>query len=367
MDDEFIKKVVNLAVAVQQIPAPTNNERRRAEFLKSRFLAENLEDVEMDEVFNVYARLPGKGDKPPLVVSAHIDTVFPEDTDLTSRLNGEIAAGPGIGDNSLGAAGLFGLVWLLKKQERSLPGDLWLVANVGEEGMGDLKGMRAVVERFKDQTLAYIVLEGMALGQVYHHALDVKRYRITVKTRGGHSWVDYGRPSAVHILAELVNKITALPVPQRPRTSMNVGVISGGTSINTIAASAEMALDLRSENEESLNKLSKQVEDLVKKSSRNGVKVRSELIGQRPSGMISTNHPLVRLAFRSLQSVGIQPRYNTGSTDANIPLSLGLPSICIGLSTGAGAHTVDEYFDIPPLKSGLAQLVKVVEGSFQVL
>jgi tripeptide aminopeptidase len=367
MDDELIKKVIDMAVALQQIPAPSFQERRRAEFIKSKFIDEGLEDVEMDQLYNVYARVPGMGDKAPLVVSAHIDTVFPEGTELTSIITKETVSGPGIGDNSLGVAGLFGLIWYLKKQGVVLPGDLWLVANVGEEGMGNLRGMKAVVERFSDHVLAYLVLEGMALGQIYHHALEVMRYRIMVRTRGGHSWVDYGKPSAVHILADLINKIVSLPVPNSPRTSINVGIISGGTSINTIAAAAEMALDLRSENGEVLQNLSQQVEALVRQFKKNGVEVKFELIGQRPSGKISTNHPLVRLAFQSLESVGIQPRYNTGSTDANIPLNRGLPSICIGLSTGSGAHTLNEYFNIPPLKAGLAQFVKIVEGAFQVL
>lgn len=367
MDNEIVQQVIELAVAIQQIPAPTLNERKRAEFLKERFASEGLADVEMDELCNVFARLPGKGQKKPLVVSAHTDTVFPEETDLNAKRKKGIVAGPGIGDNSLGTAGLFGLVWSLRRQAIELPGDLWLVANIGEEGMGNLRGMKAVVDRFEDRVLAYIVLEGMALGQIYHHALDVKRYKISVKTGGGHSWVDYGKPSAVHVLAELISQIVSIPVPQTPRTSMNVGVISGGTSINTIAASAELALDLRSENGDSLDRLAQQVVELVKKSNRNGVEVKSRMIGQRPSGKISINHPLVRLAYRTLESVGVQPRYNAGSTDANIPLSRGLPAICIGLTTGAGAHTQGEYFNIPPLKSGLTQLMKLVEGAYKEL
>jgi tripeptide aminopeptidase len=367
MDNELIQQVVEMAVAIQQIPAPTLHERRRAEFLKERFLSEGLEDVEMDDLCNVFARLPGGGDKSPLVLSAHTDTVFPEETDLTVTRKKDTVAGPGIGDNSLGVAGLFGLIWALRRQGISLPGDLWLAANTGEEGMGNLVGMTAVVDRFEDQPLAYIVLEGMALGQIYHHALDVKRYRISVKTKGGHSWVDYGKPSAVHILADLVHQITALTVPYSPRTSLNVGIISGGTSINTIAASAEMALDLRSENKTVLQTLSSQVEDLVKKANRKGVEVKSRLVGQRPSGKISTSHALVRLTYQSLESIGLQPRYNTGSTDANLPLSRGLPAICIGISTGSGAHTLEEYINISPIKSGVTQLVKIVERAFQDL
>ncbi len=220
----------------------------------------------MDEVGNVYARLPGSGSSRPLVVSAHLDTVFPLSTDLhvTRRSSNPGAAptnveglalstveGPGIGDNSLGVAGLFGLLWELNSSSAqiagsTLPGDIWLVANVGEEGLGNLCGMRAVVDRFGDRPLAYLIVEGMALGQIYHRGLGVQRYRITVDTPGGHSWVDYGRPSAIHVLGEIIYRLSNLSLPRVPRTTLNIGTISGGTSINTIAAHAQLELDLRS-------------------------------------------------------------------------------------------------------------------------
>ena len=200
---------------------------------------------------------------PAIIVTAHSDTVFPLDTDLTISYQPGTIHGPGIGDNSLGVAGLFGLLWQLRQSETTLPGDLWLVANVCEEGLGDLKGMRAVVDRFGDEPRAYIVVEGMALGQVYHRGLGVQRYRITAKGQGGHSWVDYGTPSAIHELATLVTRIAALKLPEKPRTTLNVGIISGGTSVNTVAAEASLQLDLRSEGREALASLIQQVETLV--------------------------------------------------------------------------------------------------------
>jgi acetylornithine deacetylase/succinyl-diaminopimelate desuccinylase-like protein len=240
----------------------------------------------------------------PLVVSAHLDTVFPLNTDLQLSRTPDKFTGPGIGDNSLGLAGLFGLLWGLKEigsgQSNSvpLPGDLWLVANVCEEGLGNLRGMKAIVDRFKQNSLAYLVLEGLSLGQVFHRGLGVRRYRITVHTPGGHSWMDHGRPSAVHELADLVVKFKNIPLPIKPRTSLNVGMISGGTSVNTIASGAEMLLDLRSEDSYILDVLAAQVEKLVEGANRAGgdtVKVKAEVIGHRPSGEIPVEHPLVKL------------------------------------------------------------------------
>lgn len=361
IEHTLVERVLDLAITIQQIPAPTFAEGRRAQFVHDEFLEEGLADVSIDSLGNVYGRLPGTGTAPALVISAHLDTVFPESTDLRMTHSPERVTAPGIGDNSLGVAGLFGLLWALRRRGVNLDRDVWLVANVGEEGLGDLNGMRAVVDRFGEQVQAYIVLEGMALGQIYYRGLGVKRYCIRVQTQGGHSWVDYGRPSAVHELAKIITLLNDLPLVERPRTTLNVGVIVGGTTVNTIASEAHLELDLRSEDAKTLENLSSRVEELVAVANRSGVVVTAEVIGRRPAGEISLDHPLVQLAARCLQAQGISPRINIGSTDANIPLSRGLPAICIGLTAGSGAHTVDEYIYTPPLAQGLAQLVSVVE------
>jgi tripeptide aminopeptidase len=357
-------RILDLAVQIQQIPSPTFNEGQRAAFIRDRFQIEKLEAVHLDVAGNVFARLAGTGSSRPVVVSAHSDTVFPLETDLSLRREVDTIHGPGIGDNSLGVAGLFGLVWGLRERHASLAGDVWLVANVCEEGLGDLKGMRAVVERFGERPLAYIVLEGMSLGQVYNRGLGVQRYRISASTEGGHSWVNYGKPSAIHELAGLVTQLAALDLPANPRTSLNVGVIQGGTSVNTIAAQASLELDLRSVDPASLANLAWRVENLVARSNREGVNFQAEIIGQRPAGSIPGNHPLVELAMQTLVGQGIQPKLNIGSTDANIPLSRGLPSVCVGLTYGNGAHTVKEYIQTSPLGEGIAQVIDLVIRSF---
>jgi acetylornithine deacetylase/succinyl-diaminopimelate desuccinylase-like protein len=361
MDTQLVNGVLDLATEIQQIPAPTFHEGNRAEFIRARFAQENLQDIYTDEIGNVFGRLPGSGSKLPIVVSAHLDTVFPASTDLLLKHQADKIAGPGIGDNAVGLAGLFGLLWALEAHQISLASDLWLVANVGEEGLGDLCGMREVVRRFEDQIKAYIVLEGMALGQVYHRGLGVRRYRITVSTSGGHSWVDYGKRSAIHELGLIISRLVEIEIPEKPRTTINVGVISGGTSVNTIAAEAYLDLDLRSEDMETLNTLEASVKETLGEFRTPEVEISTEMIGDRPVGEISPTDPLVRLVVECLESVGIRPRLNIGSTDANIPLSLGFPAICLGLTTGNGAHTANEYIKTAPLQLGLEQLRLVIE------
>ena len=372
ISSSILKRVLDLAVTIQQIPAPTFAEKERAGFLLEAFTRENLVDVAVDNLSNVFARFPGSGYRRAVIVSAHTDTVFPQEVDLGLTRQSERITGPGIGDNALGVAGLFGLLWSLRdglaKGEERLAGDVWLVANTGEEGLGDLRGMQGVVERFGDEPLAYIILEGLSLGQVFHRGLGSRRYRITTRTGGGHAWVDYGRPSAIHVLAELVTQLTALQLPTEPRSSLNVGKINGGISVNTIAAEATLELDLRSENPQVLAGIASCVEDLVRNANREGeqfVGATAEVIGDRPPGEIPADHALVRLAVKCLEAQGYPARLNIGSTDANIPLSRGLPAICLGLSVGGGAHTPEEYILTRPLAGGLAQLVDVVRGVFQ--
>jgi acetylornithine deacetylase/succinyl-diaminopimelate desuccinylase-like protein len=370
--DNLIPRILDQAIAIQQIPAPTFHEIERAEYVRACFVEAGLADVQIDAVGNVLARLPAQPSShtagyPPLIVSAHLDTVFPLSVDLRCEREPERILAPGIGDNSLGVAGLLGLAWALKEQSLQLPGDLWLVANICEEGLGDLRGIRAVIDRFGAGALAYIVIEGLALGQVYHRGLGVQRYRITVRTSGGHSWIDYGQPSAIHELTALSTQLASLELPRNPRTTLNIGIISGGSSVNTIAAEAMLELDLRSESAETLKGLAGQVEQIIRGVEKPNISVQKEVIGQRPSGEISVDHPLVQLAQGCLLEVGIEPRLNIGSTDGNLPLSLGFPAVTIGLTTGGRAHTVHEYMNLPLLEKGMKQLVKLVSKAWDTI
>jgi tripeptide aminopeptidase len=355
-------RVLDLAVRIQQIPAHTFHEGPRAEFVRDLFVKEHLKDVSIDVLGNVYARVPGKNGSPaPLIISAHLDTVFPKTVDLQVREEtGKILA-PGIGDNSLGVAALFGIPWGLQDAKTSLEHDLWLVANVAEEGLGDLRGMRAVVERYGANVMGYLVLEGLALGHIYHKAIGVQRYRVRALTAGGHSWSDYGRPSAVHELASLVTRLTSMPLPREPRTTLNVGTISGGTGINVLASESICELDLRSEDPALLLKIADQVERYLRDANGEDVKVDFEIVGQRPAGQIPEDHPFVQLAMDCTRDTGVEPVLTAGSTDANIPLSRGIPAVVMGITTGGGAHTTHEYINTEPVVKGMGSVLRFVE------
>ena len=358
------QKLLDLAIQIQQIPAPTFAEGPRGEFVRGLFIQEKLEDVSMDSLGNVYARLPGKTKKAKaLIVSAHLDTVFPAGTKLHVKEEAGKVFGPGIGDNSIGVAALFGILWALRERKIELKHDVWFAANVGEEGLGDLRGMRGVVERFGTDVIGYLVLEGLALGHVYHRAIGVRRYRIAAKTRGGHSWSDYGQPSAVHELAALITQLTQIRLPREPRTTMNIGTIQGGTGVNVLAAESKCELDLRSEDPAALAKLVSQVEEIILHWNHEGVRIQAEIIGERPAGEIPAEHPLVKAAVGCLLEQGVEAVLTTGSTDANIPVSKNIPAVVLGITAGGGAHTLGEYIETEPIEKGMESLVRFVELS----
>lgn len=355
---------LDLIVAVQQIPAPTFAEAARAQFVQAQFEALGLCDVAQDELHNVYARLPGEHSGAPVIVSAHLDTVFPLETDLSVRRNGRFLYGPGIGDNSTGVAGLITMAQALQDNHLTLPRDVWFVANVCEEGLGDLRGITAVVDRF-GSAATYIVVEGGLFGQVCHQAIGVSRFRIEVAGPGGHSWGSFGTPSAIHLLSRIVTAIADLKLPEAPRTTYNVGTIEGGTSINTIAQKANITLDLRSEDVAALHQLVADVRRIVaeigQQDTAEGIEIRMEQIGQRPAGAIPRETELVQFAIEALNYVDVQKiNFMIGSTDANIPLSRGITAVCVGLTESANSHRTDEYIDPLHLPDGLSQLLLLI-------
>lgn len=359
--------MIELAIAIQQIAAPTFEEAARAQFVRQQFEQLGLCDIHQDAVGNLYARLPGKNPTlPPLLLSAHLDTVFPAGTPLTVQRSPEYIQAPGIGDNAIALAALCESVLRLRAQNFTLAGDLWLAANTAEEGLGNLRGMTAVCDKFGTQPRAYVVLEGIGLGDVTIGGIGSQRYQISAHTAGGHSWGDYGQPSAIHHLARLITAFDAQPISTNPRSSINVGCIHGGFSVNTIAAEASLLLDLRSEDAHTLAALCAQVEDLTAKANRHpGVQICTQIVGQRPAGELRGDHWLVALAEESLRSAGIQPIRNAGSTDANLPLSRGLPAVCLGLTIGEAAHTLHETIRTAPLQQGMNALLYLLKHAWR--
>ncbi len=357
-----LERWIENTLKLQSIPAPTFHETQRSSFLEHALKRNGVQDVEQDDMGNVFARVPG-GQAPAVIVSAHLDTVFPLDTPLQSKRTKRYLKGPGIGDNTVALSALIELAYDLPSAQ--LPGDVWLVANVAEEGLGNLQGMRRVVDRFNDRVSAYIVLEGMILGHVFHRGLPVNRYRIRVRTSGGHSWIHAGRPSAIHIMTQINSELLRLELPQQPRTTLNIGNIEGGTTVNTIAPSCQIKLDLRSEDPEILASIARQVESAARGYRKPGIQIDIDKIGERPGGSIPADHPLVLAACHALERFGIENVHLLiGSTDASIPLSRGIPAVCVGLTTGKNAHSLDERIQIDPMPRGYAALIELIRASF---
>ncbi|NDJ84790.1 MAG: M20/M25/M40 family metallo-hydrolase [Chloroflexi bacterium] len=351
------ERILQQAIAIQQIPAPTFSEENRAKYVEHRFGEIGLGHVQRDEMNNVYGWLGSPDSRQVILVSAHLDTVFPIETRLDIRQDGHRVYGPGLGDNSLGVAGLLILAEIFCKQIQPPNTTICFVANTREEGLGNLDGIRAVRDTLTPQRIiAAVVLEGIALGRVYHAGIAVKRLKITTQAEGGHSWFNFGRPSAIHQIVRLAADITQLTVPTTPKTTYNIGMIEGGQSVNSIAAEASLYLDLRSTTAASLAELEKQVHSLLERH-QTLVPVHVEIVGNRPAGMIPANHKLVRIAQAVLGAIGRTGMLETGSTDANVLLAASIPAVVVGISQGGNAHRTDEFIDTQLVTEGIWQLI----------
>ena len=264
--------------------------------------------------------------------------------------------GARVGDNSVAVAAAIKLAELLRTAGEVLAVDVLVTGNVGEEGLGNLRGIREVLASRSDIG-AVVALEGHNLGRVTHVAVGSRRFRVTVEGPGGHSWGDFGRPNAIHGLSRLIAELDAIPLPRSPKTTLNVGMISGGVSVNTIAPEASCLLDLRSIDESALRRLSDRVTRLVERSNRgDAVVYAAESIGERPAGVVSADSPIVQIAAETLSALGLEPSFDASSTDANVAIAARIPAVCIGLTTGGNVHRTDEFIDLEPVSKGVAQL-----------
>lgn len=347
--------VAELARRICEVPAPTGMERARAELVASLW-RERGYVPEIDAIGNVYTRRGKRDKKPVLMLLAHIDTVFPLSIPITVERDGDILRGPGIGDNSASVAAMISALDVLDALGEETAVDLVTVADVGEEGLGNLRGARAAIERYRERLGAVVVLDG-SLGKITHIAVGSQRWRIIVRGTGGHSYGNFGLPSAIHGLGRIIAAIADITVPREPKTTFNVGVIEGGTSVNTIAERASALLDMRSTDVKALDQLAQRVGAIVKQRAGEGLQTEIEILGERPAGERSRADPLVALAGQTLTWLGIEPEYGAASTDANIPISLNIPAVCVGITRGEGVHTPGEFIQVSPIGDGLAQIV----------
>ena len=348
-----------------EIPAPPFKEARRAEAYRQAFEALGLRNVRIDAAGNVIGERPGLAARPNVVLSAHLDTVFPEETNVRTTRTGSTIKGPGIGDDCRGLAVVLAVARAMNEAKVQTPGTVTFVGTVGEEGLGDLRGVKHLFDReLKGRVDRFISVDGAGTG-ITRGAVGSRRYRVTIKGPGGHSYGAFGIVNPVHALGRAIARIADLRVPADPKTTYNVGRIGGGTSVNSIPFEAWMELDLRSEDPAALTALDASVqrtldtalaEEHERWGSRNQLEMERKLVGDRPAGRVPDSAPIVQAAVAATRALGLGITLEAGSTDANYPISLGIPAVTLdGGGSGAGAHSLDETFDSTDSWKGTAR------------
>ncbi len=365
-------ETINEQIKVCEIPAPTFHEEQRAAWFKQRFTGLGLKNVRIDKIGNVLGERPGKRAGPVLVLAAHLDTVFPEGTDVRVKREGNILKGPGIGDDCRGLAVILAVARALDEAKIETDGTIIFVANVGEEGLGDLRGVRHLFsEELKGRATHFISVDGVGL-DITNTAVGVVRYRATFHGPGGHSYGAFGLPSPIHAMGRAIEKISRFQVPAQPKTTFNVGRIEGGTSVNSIAHTAWMEVDMRSESAAELDKLEAEFKRAVQSAVdeenqarpyKTPITVELKIVSQRPAGLQAADSPIVKTALAADAALGIKSSLSSGSSDSNIPISLKIPAITIdGGGLGKGAHSLDEYFDTANSYLGTQRVLLVALG-----
>ena len=368
--DSEIDNITDEQIRICEIPAPPFGEHNRALYFQRRFNELGLTEVHIDQEGNCLGLRKGRRETPLLVISAHLDTVFPEGTEVTVSRVGQRLLAPGIADDCCGLVALNTIAAALESASVETDGSILFVATVGEEGEGNLRGVRHLLTTpsWGNRIDAFISLDGAEIDRITNQALGSRRYRVTFRGEGGHSWGDFGVPNPVHAAGRAITKLASYPVSQQPRTTFNVGRIEGGSSVNAIPQDATIEVDLRSESAPELLKLDAFFRRAVREATEeeNGVRRAGDrpleltvlLIGERPSGETPADSTLVKSALEATKAVGARARFNQASTDSNLPISLGIPAITVGAGgTSGNSHTLEEWYDPRGRNVGLKRAV----------
>jgi acetylornithine deacetylase/succinyl-diaminopimelate desuccinylase-like protein len=359
-------------VRICEVPAPPFKEQDRAAYFKRRFTELDLKNARIDQEGNVIGERPGASANPRLVFSAHLDTVFPEGTDVRVKRNGTVLRAPGIGDDCRGLTVMLAVVRALNEARIETQGTILFVGTVGEEGLGDLRGVRHLFNgELKGKITHFISVDGTGL-DLTSGAVGSYRYRVTYRGPGGHSYGAFGLPSPIHALGRAIEKISRFEVPKQPKTTFNVGRIEGGTSVNSIAHTAWMEVDMRSESATELAKVDAAFKQAVQaaldeenalRPSDRKLTVEVKQVGARATGNQPPDAPIVKTALAAGEALGIRANLRAGSTDSNIPISLGIPAITIsGGGLGRGAHSLEESFDTANSHLGTQRALLIALG-----
>jgi tripeptide aminopeptidase len=360
-------------IRLTEIPAPSFQEEKRAAAVKELFAAEGLA-IHTDKIGNVVGELRGQNEKEAVLITAHLDTVFPSGTDVTVKLDGDRLSAPGISDNGTGLAGLLAIARAMRAAKIQPQRTILFAANVGEEGEGNLRGMRSLIDTYRARLRAVIVLDGSGIDHVTTKALASRRVEVVINGPGGHSWSDFGMPNPINALVRGSVRFINTRVPPTPRTTFNLGQVEGGTSVNSIPHEAKLKVDLRSESEDEIVRLEaalrdsfetgiKDEMDNARERSRGRLSVKFNLIGSRPGGELATDSPLLSSLRAADEMVGNQSRIERSSTDANIPMSLGIDALAIGAGgNGGGAHSLQEWYEAAGREIGLKRALLTLLG-----
>lgn len=373
--DDNADEITEQHISICSVPASPFAEQKRAEYLKTKFVELGLTQTTLDDEGNCLGLLEGESTSPLLVVSAHLDTVFSENTDFTVKRVNDRLLGPGISDDGCGLVALIALAQAVKVSGLAMQGSVLFVGTVGEEGEGNLRGVRHLLTKgsWTNRIDAFISFDGPGAERITNRALGSRRYRVQLKGSGGHSWGDFGAPNPIHALGRAISRLVSYPAPKDPRTTFNIGRIEGGESINSIPPDAFMEVDLRSAEDSELRRLDayfrrsvREATDEENAKSRPGdvpLELKLDLIGERPTGETRANSFLVELAQEATKAVGLVPRLDQASTDSNLPISMGIPAITLGAGGNAGAsHTLDEWYDGRDRSKGLKRGLLVMLG-----
>jgi tripeptide aminopeptidase len=358
---------------ITEIPAPPFQEAQRTAAVKTLLTEAGL-SVQIDKTGNVIGELRGANEKEIVVVAAHLDTVFPPGTDVKVHSNGSRMDAPGISDNGTGIAALLALVRAVQFARLKPQRTVLFVGDVGEEGEGNLRGMRAIVDAYRAKLKAVVVLDGSGTDHVTTKALASRRLEALITGPGGHSWSDFGMPNPINALVRGSVRFINTKVPASPRTTFNIGQIEGGTSVNSVPHEARLKVDIRSESEDELTRLEAALRECIiagvrdemdsaRDRSKGKLEWKVELLGSRPGGELPSDSALLTALRAADEFVGNQSRIERSSTDANIPLSLGIEAIAIGAGgNGGGAHSLQEWYDSAGREAGLKRALLVILG-----
>ena len=358
--------VTDQQIHLTEIPAPEFKEAPRAEYLKKIFEAAGL-NVQLDKIGNVIGERPGSEPNSIILLAAHLDTVFPAGTDVRVKRKANRLSAPGIADNGAGLAALAGLAHALYESRIHTTKTIILAGDVGEEGEGNLRGIRALVDTYGSRLAAVIAVDGASTEHITTQGIASHRFEIAITGPGGHSWSDFGAPNPITALSRGIVKFSALPVPDDPRSSYNFGMIEGGTSVNSIPSRAAVKVDLRSEDETEVNKMERALRDAMQSGAReemsaahdenDTIRVIVRSLGSRPAGKLADNAALLETVRSVDRFLGNRSRVERSSTDANIPLSLNIPAVSLGGGgKGGGSHTTAEWYDATGRELGLKRL-----------